>query len=650
MPMLAFIKRNLILKHLLVLCTCVIPRMSFRYTGFLFQAKVAKRQRNLATFPPCTAATFVIMNSNQSFSAYGRLLITYLKPLQGRVLLLVLLVLVGISLQLLNPQLIRRFLDGVESGKSLQELVLTAAVFTSIAIIAQITKLIGAYVGEVVAWRATNELRADLALHCLRLDMSFHKAYKPGELIERVDGDVNLLANFFSQLVIQLVSNFLLIVGVLVLLWLVDWRIGAVITVIMLLGMLTLNWFNKRLVPRWQALRQVSSDLFGYLEEWLGGTEEIQTNAAAPFVMNRLYLLMRTRWHKMQNAMRMNFGVISLPTLIPTSAYIAAYLWGAAVYTNELVTIGTVYLIFYYVDVIKGPLWVIQRQIQDLQQAAASMNRIADLFEQQPTILDGGQENLAGAALAVRFDAVSFSYADDPETLILDEIDFTLAPGQILGLLGRTGSGKSTLTRLLYRFYDPTVGSVGLGDDNGRFTNLRDLNQATLRQRIGMVTQEVQLFHASLRDNLTLFNDDIDDTQILDALTHLGLRDWLDALPAGLDTTLEAGASLSAGEAQLLALARVFLANPGLIILDEASSRLDPATEHLIERALDTLLAGRTVIIIAHRLATVQRADEIMILENGRLLEHGKRLELAQDSESRFYQLLQTGLADAVLA
>ncbi|MBE2220928.1 MAG: ABC transporter ATP-binding protein [Anaerolineae bacterium] len=590
------------------------------------------------------------MKSPVSTAQYGRLLITYLKPLKGRVLLLVLLVLVGIALQLLNPQLIRRFLDGVESGQSLPELVWTAVVFTGIAVTAQLTKLIGAYVGEVVAWRATNELRADLALHCLQLDMSFHKAHKPGELIERVDGDVNLLANFFSQLIIQLVSNFLLIVGVLVLLWLVDWRIGAAITVIMVLGLVTLNWFNKRLVPRWQALRQVSSDLFGYLEEWLGGTEEIQTNAAAPYIMNRLYGLMRERWHKMQRAMRLNFGVMSLPTLIPALAYIAAYLWGAKVYTNELVTIGTVYLIFYYIDVIKGPLWVIQRQVQDLQQAAASMNRIVELLEQQPTILDGSQDSLADGALAVRFETVSFSYADDPETLILDEIDFTLAPGRILGLLGRTGSGKSTLTRLLYRFYDPTVGSVCLGDGNGRFHPLPDLTQATLRQRIGMVTQEVQLFHASLRDNLTLFNDTIDDDQILAALTHLGLRDWLNGLPAGLDTALEAGKSLSAGEAQLLALGRVFLADPGLVILDEASSRLDPATEHLIERALDTLLAGRTVIIIAHRLATVQRADEIMILENGRLLEHGNRLDLVQDKQSRFYQLLQTGMADAVLA
>jgi ABC-type multidrug transport system fused ATPase/permease subunit len=174
--------------------------------------------------------------------------------------------------------------------------------------------------------------------------------------------------------------------------------------------------------------------------------------------------------------------------------------------------------------------------------------------------------------------------------------------------------------------------------------DLRHTTQAELRRRIGMVTQDVELFHASVRDNLTLFDDDIDDAHILAALDELGLTSWLADLPDGLDTSLDAADSLSAGEAQLLALARVFLTDPGLVILDEASSRLDPATEALLERAIDKLLDGRTALIIAHRLGTVQRADEIMILANGRILEHDERTVLAADPESRFYQLLRTGL------
>jgi ABC-type multidrug transport system fused ATPase/permease subunit len=227
---------------------------------------------------------------------------------------------------------------------------------------------------------------------------------------------------------------------------------------------------------------------------------------------------------------------------------------------------------------------------------------------------------------------------------VLEDITFTLAPGKVLGLLGRTGSGKTTLTRLLFRLYQPAQGAIRLGDvDIGR-VSLHDL-----RRRVGMVTQEVQLFQASLRDNITFFNPAIHDEQILEVLGQLGLWAWYCAQPQGLDTRLGAGGvGLSAGEAQLLAFVRVFLKDPGLVILDEASSRLDPATEQLLERAIDRLLLGRTAIIIAHRLASVQRAGEILLLEGGRMVEYGPRLQLANDPSTRFYHLLQTGLEEAL--
>ena len=224
------------------------------------------------------------------------------------------------------------------------------------------------------------------------------------------------------------------------------------------------------------------------------------------------------------------------------------------------------------------------------------------------------------------------------------DISFALPPGAILGLLGRTGSGKTTLTRLLLRLYEPTQGTISLDD-----LHLPSLSMPTLRQRVGVVTQEIQLFHASLRDNLTLFEPNIPDDRILDVLKELGLWGWYTTLPAGLDSKLAPGGSgLSAGEAQLLAFVRVFLKDPGLVILDEASSRLDPATEQLLEKAVDRLLAGRTAIIIAHRLATVQRADCIMILEQGRCIEYGPRSALVNDPDSRFAQLLRTGMEEAL--
>jgi ATP-binding cassette subfamily B protein len=231
----------------------------------------------------------------------------------------------------------------------------------------------------------------------------------------------------------------------------------------------------------------------------------------------------------------------------------------------------------------------------------------------------------------VQFSTVTFAY---PRTEpVLSNVSFRLEAGRVLGLVGRTGSGKTTLIRLLARFYDPQDGVVLLGGMDIRLARL-----AALRSRIGLVTQDVQLFSASLRDNLAFFVTSISDDTLISAIRDLGLGDWFESLPDGLDTAI-APDRLSAGEAQLLALTRVFLTNPGLVILDEASSRLDPITEARLERALDRLLAGRTAIIIAHRLATLDRVDEIMILEHGEVVEAGPAAALRDDPRSRYAEL-----------
>ena len=602
----------------------------------------------------------MLQKINLPIKPYWDLLANYLKPQKKTVLWLALLLVVSIGLQLANPQIVKYFIDTasepVVSGtaafqQGLNNLLGAAALFMSVAIVRQAITLAAVYVGENVAWTATNALRADLALHCLRLDMAFHKQHKPGELIERVDGDVNKLANFFSQLFIQLTSNVLLLIGVIVLLWLVDWRVGVSITAVSLLGVMALNYLRTLTVPRWEALRQTEATLFGFLEEWLTGAETIRTAAAEPYILQKMLRLGRERWLKMRHAIKVNVLVWNLPLGVFTLAYIAAHIFGTTLFREGTLTIGGIYLIFYYIDVIKEPLWSINRQIEDLQRAAASIRRIMALQAEQPTMLDGPGVNVPAGPTAVTFDHVSFFYADDPETMILQDVDFCLEPGTVLGLLGRTGSGKSTLTKLLFRFYDPTEGAILLGSDGGNSLNrfdLREARQAELRRHIGLVTQEVQLFHASVRDNLTLFDSSISDAQILAVLDDLGLTTWLDSLPGGLDSPLQADASLSAGEAQLLAFVRVFLADPGLVIMDEASSRLDPVTELKIEQAIDKLLANRTAIIVAHRLATVQRADEIMILGNGRITEYGRCTQLAADPTSQFAQLLVTGLEEAI--
>jgi ABC-type multidrug transport system fused ATPase/permease subunit len=564
----------------------------------------------------------------------------------------------NIALQLVNPQIMRRFLDTAQAGGPLDVLSRAALLFLVVALAQQIVSVLATYVGENVAWKSTNTLRADLTEHCLRLDMSFHNAHKPGEMIERIDGDVTALSNFFSQFVIQILGNALLLFGILALLFHEDWRVGLALTVFVILDLAVLVRLRTIGVPHWTAERQASADLFGFLEERLAGTEDIRANGGQSYTMRHFYQLMRELLQRSLKAGMMVNILYNAMFFLFALGIAAAFAVGAWLFYQKVLTIGSVYIIFAYTNMLERPIDQIMHQVEDLQKAGAGIVRIRELLHIQSRLPDESRGLLPAGALAVEFQDVSFCYKDldhgSPEGAqsgerVLHELTFRLEPGTVLGLLGRTGSGKTTLTRLLFRLYDPDEGMVRLGK-HGSAIDLRQASLADVRRRVGMVTQNIQLFHATVRDNLTFFDDRIPDEQILEVLQSVGMEAWLRALPDGLDTELESGGGgLSGGEAQLLAFTRIFLQDPGLVILDEASSRLDPATEHLIERAVDRLVQGRTTIIIAHRLGTVQRADEILILDNGRVAEHGPRDALASDPVSRFYRLMQTGLEEVLV-
>ncbi len=592
------------------------------------------------------------------------LLTTYFSPQRWRVLLLAALLLGTITFQLINPQIIRYVLDTAQTGVTTAPLALAAGLFILFNLLQAGAALALNYVGEDVSWTATNALRADLTRHCLRLDMNFHNNHTPGELIERVDGDVRQLASFFAQLVLQVLFNLLLIAGVVVLLWREDWRMGAAATGYALLTMLVLQAMQTRNITYTGALRKALAQFNGFLEERLAGREDVRANGGEAYVLRGMALMQHVAYQAAYRA-RM-FGVLLFATTHMLFVLATALGFGLGIYLflNGRVTIGTVYLVVYYLAVLRQPLEQIRDQVNELQQSTASIQRIRELFALTPEVQDATKvtpqaRQASSGPLRVCFDHVTFRYArsseamaasngavsngmvsnrEVPKPAVLHDLSFALQPGQVLGLLGRTGSGKTSLTRLLFRLYNPDSGQIRLGDQD-----IRDLALSQLRRQVGMVTQEVQLFQATLRDNITLFAPDVDDEQILSVLRDLGLWSWYCTQPAGLDTRLQAGGSgLSAGEAQLLAFVRVFLKDPGLVILDEASSRLDPATEMLLERATDRLLANRTGIVIAHRLHTVQRADMILILDQGRMVEFGPRRTLAADPTSRFYQLLQT--------
>ncbi len=575
---------------------------------------------------------------------YRDLLARYLTPQWRRAVALALLLFTVTGLQLLNPLIIRRFIDQAMGGSAADTLAVIAAAFMVVAIATQAVSVAATYLSEQVGWTATNLLRRDLTMHCLRLDMPFHATHTAGELIERIDGDVTALANFFSQFVIRVLGSGLLLLGVLALTFREDARIGLALGAFVLVAAAVLSRIHSFGVPYVTADREAAARLFGFIEERLAGADDIRANGAGPHAMRGYYQSGRAAFRSARKAAVVNAGLVSATMLLLMLGYALALALGAYLYRAGEITLGTVYLLFQYTELLRRPLMQVTQQLREFQQAGAGAVRVRQLLDIPAAVPDRAGEPLPDGALTVAFDDVSFAY--DDEGPVLSDISFRVEAGSVLGVLGRTGSGKTTLTRLLLRLYDPTSGTIRLGDIDTRAAGV-----AGLRQRVGVVTQDIQLFQATVRENLTLFDSGIPDDHIIRVLTDLGLDGWLASLAGGLDTELEpAAGGLSAGEAQLLAFARVFLRDPGLVILDEASSRLDPATERLIERAVGLLLSGRTGIIIAHRLATVQRVDHILILEDGRIAEQGTRRALAADPRSRFSGLPRAESGGAVTA
>lgn len=575
--------------------------------------------------------------------------------------LLALLLLGGLFLQLAQPAIIARFIDSARTGASQDILAGLAVLFLVAAATLQTVQVTEAYLAASVGLLATTTLRADVTLHCLRLDPSFHSTHTPGELIERVDGDVALLGNFLSRFAVQVAGGVLLVAGVLWALYGIDTGIGIAFSVLSVLAIGALRVVQPLPVPLRARARQASARLFGYIEERLSGTEDLRALGAVPYTMRGLYAHMRDLLRAERTVALVGSATGDGTTIVFVLAGALAFVLCAARFSAGEMSLGTVFVVITYTELLRRPIEQISREAQDLQRASAAIGRIATLMNQRPSIQDGAGTPIPDGALSVHLEGVSFSYdlgagrtgvgSPDQEDasgrttfesverdVVLRNVSLALAPCETLGVVGRTGSGKTTLSRLLFRLHDPTHGTVRLGG-----VDLRDARVDDVRRRVGTVTQDVQLFHAPVRDNLTFFERSIPDGRVLDALEALQLSEWLAGLPRGLDTVLAGRGGLSAGEAQLLAFARVFLKDPGLVILDEASSRLDPETERRVQRAVETLFAGRTAIVIAHRLSTLARVDKVLVLEGGSVAEVGARADLAGRADSRFAKLLRAG-------
>jgi ABC-type multidrug transport system fused ATPase/permease subunit len=552
------------------------------------------------------------------------------------------LLIAAICAEIAEPLVISYFIEFIQFGGKAAAAYRLIELFFAVTICRHVLKLAATALSEKVAWTSTNALRGDMADHILRLDLNFHASRSRGELIERIDGDVNQIADLFSSFIVQLLGNALLLLGILVALTLIDPILSLSAVFAIVIGGLALQRVQRISREHWQADREQAALFYGSLSESLGAAEDLRPLDAVPYAMIRFYRRLRA-WAPVRTwAEAWGSSIWVIMTLVLTAITACAFGLGAALYRSGAISLGQVYLIVTYISMIMAPMEVIREQVAYLQQAIAAVRRVRELLSTSSRLVDG-VELIVGGPLSVDFDGVSFGYADGDVggsgPAVLDELSFHLDKGRKLGLVGRTGAGKTTIAHLLFRMYDPQRGRVQLGG-----VDLATARIASVRSRVGFVTQDVHIFSASVRDNLTFFDGEIPDQRLTEILGRVGLTPWLESLPNGLSTPIS-GDTVSVGQGQLIGLARVFIKDPGLVILDEPSSSLDPATEAMLMTALDSLLADRTAVLISHSLATFSRADEILMIDEGRIAEYGKADQLLSDPGSRLAQL--RGLGEA---
>jgi ABC-type multidrug transport system fused ATPase/permease subunit len=421
---------------------------------------------------------------------------------------------------------------------------------------------------------------------------------------------------------------------ILLFIYLADLRVGLLLTLYLLFATFVLLRIQGLAVPHFRASRVAVAKLSSFWEETLAMLEDIRGVGALRYVAQQHGIHLRELLQRGRRAQVMFRAFVGTFAVVFAVGNAIAFVAGAWLYFQNAMSIGTVYLMMYYTTLMTWALGRMAEQVNDFQQATTAIGRIQELTTTQSALVSGSHLLESAQPPTLDFCQVNFGYQVDAP--VLQEITFRLEAGEVLGIVGRTGGGKSTLARLLFRFYDPVTGAILLDG-----IDLRHFQLESLRANIGFVTQDVQLFHASVRDNLILFDHAVADQAIVATLHEVGLSGWLQGLEHGLDTRLAGNQALSAGEAQLLAFARVLLKDPRIVVLDEPTSRLDPVTETLIERAVTRLLAGRTALLIAHRLHTLHRADKILVLEGGRIVEFGQRTDLLADPASHFAALLR---------
>lgn len=571
-------------------------------------------------------------------TARWRALAALLRPDAGRWVALGALVATGSALILTGPLIVRRIVDLATDGTTTADLTRLALLFLLVAVATQLINVAVAWVATVTAWHTTNEIRIRLARHVLGLSHGFHRRHTPGELIQRVDGDVTSVSDFMGRVIPRAAGALFTMAGMILVLAVVDWRLGAGTIVYVILAVSVIVRGRHRAVGESSDEMGSYARLYGGIEERLTAAEDLRANGAGAHAMWRF---VEDSADALGSAVRREKAFLRMWWAVDSSVAagsVVSLVVSALLVSRGVITLGDAFLLFQYVLLLSRPLEDVVDQLETVQKANGAMVRVIDLLGVQPEILDEGTTSPPPGPLSIEFHDVGFDYGDDQP--VLQSIDLCFAAGRSIGLVGRTGSGKTTLSRLVLRLVEPTSGTVLLGG-----VPIEEIPLAELRRRVALVPQEVELLSGTVRDNVTLFDPAPSDDDVAGALRNAGL----DALADGdVHRQLGAGgAGLSAGEAQLLALARVWLRDPDIVVLDEATARVDPATEARLEEAVARLTRGRTTLVIAHRLSTLRHVDEIVVLDHGRVVEHGNRAELTDDLDSRYRLLLELALDES---
>ena len=527
---------------------------------------------------------------------------------------------------LARPIVIQQAIDNGLIDGDRSALVWAAIVFFVLAAGVYVFQAASTYAVTWVGQQFLRDLRVRLFSHFQRLSLSFFDRESSGRLVARMTADMMALTDVLNNGFLMVVQSLLLLFGTIVILVFLSWQLSLVTLVVVPPLVIATMIFRVYSARAYEAVRDRIADVLIHMQETFAGVRVVQAFAREEHNTDRFDTINELNYEANVRTVRISMMYIPfIEWLSGLGIGLILYFGGRGVF-GDAVTVGTVAAFILYLDFIFQPIQRLSQVYDMFQSAFAAMNKIFGLLALEPTV----RETARPASLAkpvqgrVEFEGVTFGYA--PETPVLHDVSVAIEPGRRVALVGPTGAGKSTFAKLTMRFYDPTSGVIRLDGHD-----LRDLSLQDLRETILMVPQEGYLFSGSVRENILFGRPDATNEELVSACRSLGVHDFIESLPEGYDTVVSfRGSRLSAGEKQLVALTRAFLADPPVLILDEATSSLDPGTEALIEEAMRRLLSGRSSILIAHRLSTAEQADRVLVVDGGRVVEDGHHDQLVK--------------------